>query len=213
MMIAGSNLEGNRQSPLGQVVAPSVERSRVHHGEMRALVEQRLACEQPRHFRYLRTRLRTREDAEDVLHDFTIKALQGAARVREDRIDAWLSISLRNALFDRYRREGSRRRCSEAVAAEPAAFAEPDVIEEGSTGCLSISIAALKPSYSTVLRRADLEEASLGELALELGLTSNNTAVRLHRARAALRTVMHLRCTSCPTPCSLAASFIARSAA
>ncbi|WP_309604692.1 sigma-70 family RNA polymerase sigma factor [Phenylobacterium sp.] len=182
-------------------------------GGIRAAVEHRLHCERPRHLRYLRARLRCREDAEDALQDFTIRALQGAGRVREDRIDAWLNVSLRNALFDRYRREGSRRRLNEAVAAEPTAAGESDVIEDVSTACLSISIAQLKPSYSTVLRRADLEEASLGDLARELGLTPNNTAVRLHRARAVLRHAMHLRCTACPAPCGLAANFIARNAA
>lgn len=180
---------------------------------VRGMVKHRLLCDRPRHLRYLQAKLRCREDAEDTLQDFTIKALQGAGRVREDRIDAWLNVSLRNALFDRYRRESSRRRLSEAAAAEPTASAEPDVIEDVSSSCLSIAIAELKPSYSAVLRRADLEEASLGNLALELGLTTNNTAVRLHRARAVLRQVMHLRCTVCPTPCLLAARFIARTAA
>jgi RNA polymerase sigma-70 factor (ECF subfamily) len=182
-------------------------------GRMRLLVEDWLLRGRPRHLRYLQGKLRSREDAEDTLQDFTIRALRGADRVREDRIDAWLTVSLRNALFDRYRRESSRRRLSEAAAVEPAACAEPELLESVASGCLSISIAEMKPSYSTVLRRADLEEASLGDLARELGLTSNNTAVRLHRARAALRGVMHLRCTSCPTPCLLAARFIARSVA
>ena len=180
---------------------------------IREIVEHRLLCERARHLRYLRAKLRCREDAEDALQDFTIRALQGSGRVREDRIDAWLNVSLRNALFDRYRRESSRRRLNEAAAVEPTACAEPDVIEDVSSGCLSISIAELKPSYSTVLRRADLQEVSLGDLARELGLTTNNTAVRLHRARAVLRSVMHLRCTACPAPCLLAARFIARAAA
>ena len=190
-----------------------VKEDRASSNRLLGMVERRLLCERARHLRYLRAKLRCREDAEDCLQDFTIRALQGADRVHEDRIDAWLNVSLRNALFDRYRRESSRRRLSEAAAAEPTACAEPDVIEDVSSGCLSISISQLKPSYSTILRRADLEEVPLGDLARELGLTTNNTAVRLHRARAALRCVMHLRCGSCPSPCPLAARFIARRAA
>lgn len=196
----------------GAVRCVGVEAVVACQDSVRAMVEHRIQRERPRHLRYLLARLRSREDAEDTLQDFTIGALRGADRVREDRIDAWLNVSLRNALFDRYRRESSRRRCSEAAAAVPAAYPEPDLLENVSSDCLSISIAQLKPSYSTVLRRADLGGASLGDLARELGLTSNNTAVRLHRARAVLRGVMHLRCTSCPTPCLLAARFIARSA-
>lgn len=199
--------------PTGAVRRVSLEPVVAYPDRMRVLVERGLVRERPRHLRYLLAKLRSREDAEDTLQDFTLRALRGANRVREDRIDAWLNVSLRNALFDRYRRESSRRRLSEAASAEPAACAEPDLLENVSSGCLSISIAELKPSYSTVLRRADLEEAPLGDLARELGLTSNNTAVRLHRARAVLRSVMQLRCTSCPSPCLLAARFIARGTA
>ena len=75
------------------------------------------------------------------------------------------------------------QRASGRPAAEPIACAEPEVLESISSACLSTSIAELKPSYSIALRRADLEEATFGDLARELGLTSNNTAVHLHRAR------------------------------
>lgn len=203
-----------RQSQRRRVSRLGVEPPDAHHGDMRALVERRLACERFRHLRYLLTRLSSREDAEDVLQDFTIRALQGAARVREDRIDAWLNVSLRNALFDRYRRAGARRRLSDAAAAEPTDCGPPEIVEElSSLDCLAKSVSDLKPSYATILRRADLEEAAIGDLACELGLTSNNTAVRLHRAREALRRIMHARCVTCPTPCLLATRFIARSAA
>jgi RNA polymerase sigma-70 factor (ECF subfamily) len=213
-MMAESTSEIPRQSPRRRVFRLSVEPPGAHHGDMRALVEQRLACERVRHLRYLLARLSSREDAEDVLQDFSIKALQGSARVREDRIDAWLNVSLRNALFDRYRRAGARRRLSDAAAAEPTDCGAPEIVEELlSLDCLAKSVSQLKPSYATILRRADLEEAAIGDLASELGLTSNNTAVRLHRARETLRRIMHARCLACPTPCLLAARFIARSAA
>jgi RNA polymerase sigma-70 factor (ECF subfamily) len=181
--------------------------------DVRALVEQRLASERSRHLRYLVARLRSREDAEDVLQDFALKALQGAAGVREDKIDAWLSVSLRNALFDRYRRDGARRRLAESAAAEPVDCSEPEEVDESSIRCLSQSIAQLKPSYATVLRRADLEESTLKAVAEECGMTTNNAAVRLHRAREALRVLMHSRCSACPAPCLLASRFLNRSVA
>ena len=184
-----------------------------HRGDLLSMVQRRLSCEQPRHFRYLLARLRSREDAEDVLQDYTLKALQGAPGVREDKIDAWLNVSLRNALFDRYRRAGARRRLSEAAAAEPPDCRESEDVDEIALPCLAASVAELKPSYAAVLRRADLEDAPLKDVAAELGLTTNNTAVRLHRAREMLRRVMHARCAACQTPCPLAARFIARSAA
>ena len=212
-MAPTSLTETSRLAPAGPFWRGGVVVGVTDSDRICGMVEQRLHRDRHRHLRYLQARLRCREDAEDTLQDFTIRALKGAGRVREDRIDAWLSVSLRNALFDRYRRQSSRRRLSEAAAAEPAACAEPDVIEEVPSSCLSISIAALKPSYATVLRRAELEEVSIADLAHELSLTTNNTTVRLHRARAALRRLMHLRCTACPAPCPLGARFIGRSAA
>jgi RNA polymerase sigma factor (sigma-70 family) len=204
---------------LGETSPPArrVSLAAVNSGDccdVRTLIEQRLTCERGRHLRYLQARLRSREDAEDVLQDFTLKALQGADRVREDKVDAWLNVSLRNALFDRYRRDGARRRLSEASAAEPAACSEPDDdVEEVSVSCLSEAIGELKPSYRTVLRRADLDEAPLKTVADELGLTSNNVAVRLHRAREMLRRLMHARCSGCLAPCLVGARFVARRAA
>jgi RNA polymerase sigma-70 factor (ECF subfamily) len=188
-------------------------RARAGGGDIYALVEQRLTCARGRHLRYLIARLRSREDAEDVLQDFTLKALQGAAGVREDRIDAWLNVSLRNALFDRYRRDGARRRLAEAAAAEPPACDEPDEVDDVAIRCLSESIAELKPSYATILRRVDLEEAPLKAAAEQFGLTANNVAVRLHRAREALRQAMHVRCSACPTPCLIAGRFLSRAVA
>ena len=200
-------------SPSARVVRPGGEPNDAYGRQAAALVEQRLSGGRPRHLRYLLARLRSREDAEDVLQDFTIKALQGAARVRVDRIDAWLNVSLRNALFDRYRRAAARRRLSDAAAAEPTDCGPPEIVEELSPlDCLAQSVARLKPSYATVLSRADLDEARLGDLACELGLTSNNATVRLHRARESLRGIMRARCTACPTPCMLAAGFISRAA-
>jgi RNA polymerase sigma factor (sigma-70 family) len=207
-MMANFLREISRRSPYPRNVETSI------YDGVGELVEQRLASERARHLRYLLARLRSREDAEDVLQDFTIKALQGAQRVREDRIDAWLSVSLRNALYDRYRRAGARRRLSDAAAAEPTDCGPPEIVEElSSLDCLTKSVGQLKPSYANVLRRADLDEVALGDLACELELTPNNTTVRLHRARQMLRRIMHARCIICPTPCVLAAGFIARPAA
>jgi RNA polymerase sigma-70 factor (ECF subfamily) len=48
-------------------------------------------------------------------------------------------------------------------------------------------ITSLKPGYADVIRRADLKGQSHAEIARNLSLSVGNVAVRLHRARAALR--------------------------
>lgn len=172
------------------------------------LVAQRLRDGRPVFLRQLRSRLRSREDAEDVLQEFALKALQGAERLTDaSKVDAWLAVTLRNALFDRYRRNAGRARLSEAFAAEPEPAADEPEDLDRPLQCLAAAIEELKPETSALLRRTELEDVPLRQVAEELAITANNAGVRVHRAREALRRVMHARCAACPAPCPLAARF------
>lgn len=182
--------------------------------EVMRLVEKHLREGRPGHLRFLRSRLRSREDAEDVLQEFALKAVQSANRLTDlAKVEAWLSITLRNALFDRYRRNAGRARLQDSVRAEP--IFEPEEREglERPLDCLAHAIDDLKPEAAAILRQAELREIPLKAIADTMVITANNAGVRVHRAREALRQVMKTRCAACATPCPLAARFIARVAA
>jgi RNA polymerase sigma-70 factor (ECF subfamily) len=57
----------------------------------------------------------------------------------------------------------------------------------------------LRPEYADAVRRVDLDEISVQELAREAGITANNAAVRLHRARLALKRQLEKSCGTCVT--------------
>lgn len=161
----------------------------------------RLAAERPRQIRFLRSRLPSLEDAEDAWQDASIKFLQNAeALVAAERPEAWMGASLRRLVVDRYRRAAVRRRTLDALAAQPAPGETDD--EDGPLSapghCLKAALRDLKAPYREILAQAYLEERPLAEVAGRLGLTANNAAVRLHRARAALRQAMAGRCLACP---------------
>lgn len=159
----------------------------------------RLHAERARHLRYLRSRLPTAEDAEDALQDATLKFLQNAnAFASVEKPEAWVSVSLRRMVVDRYRRAAAHRRMTEALAAEPR---EPTGCDDDlliPTECLKSTLQALKPDYGSILQQVYLQEAPLKDVAARLDLTSNNAAVRVHRARNALREAMLQKCRSCP---------------
>ncbi|MDO8324669.1 MAG: sigma-70 family RNA polymerase sigma factor [Phenylobacterium sp.] len=179
--------------------------------EILRLVEQRLREGQAGRMRFLRSRLRSREDAEDVLQEFALKTVQGAERLTDPaKVDAWLAVTLRNALFDRYRRNAGRARLQQAAQAEPAAPVEAETELEAPLACLSNTLTELKPGTGDLLRRAELEETPLRRLAGDLGITANNAGVRVHRAREALRQAMQARCAACATRCELAQRFLDR---
>lgn len=160
----------------------------------------RLDADRARHLRYLRSRLPSLEDAEDALQDATLKFLQNAETfAAAERPEAWVGVSLRRMVVDRYRRSAAQRRMASAFAAEPSETAEPDEDDtRAPLACLTRELGTLKPDYAEILRAVYLEETSLKDIAARLGLTSNNAAVRLHRARQALREVMTGRCRDCP---------------
>jgi RNA polymerase sigma-70 factor (ECF subfamily) len=183
--------------------------------ETRRLVERRLRDDRPAHLRYLVKRLRSPDDAEDVLQEFALKATLAAGRLTDPgKVDAWLGIALRNALFDRYRRNAARARLTDALDAEPR-YDEadgPDDDIQRPLHCLERALADLPPQTASLLRKAELEETPLAMIAAEMRLTTNNVGVRVHRGRAALRRRMLANCQSCPEPCALSAAATARSA-
>ena len=92
---------------------------------------------------YLRKRLNSPQDAEDVFQDFCVKVLRNHASIKSgERLDAWLGITLRHTLTDHYRRQATRNRGAEAYANEakilgPALedFDEPACTQPELLGC------------------------------------------------------------------------------
>ena len=56
---------------------------------------------------------------------------------------------------------------------------------------------ALKPELSAAIRRVEVDGVAVKDYALEAGITPNNAAVRLFRARQALRKQVVHACGSC----------------
>jgi RNA polymerase sigma-70 factor (ECF subfamily) len=159
----------------------------------------RLHGDRSRHLRYLRGRLPSLEDAEDALQDATLKFIQNAETLKlVEKPEAWVGVSLRRVVVDRYRRAAALRRMTEALAAEPA---ETDCGDEDEmltpVQCLKSTLQMLKSDYAAILQQVYLEETPLKAVAVRLDLTANNAAVRLHRARSALRETMLQRCKTC----------------
>jgi RNA polymerase sigma-70 factor (ECF subfamily) len=65
--------------------------------------------------------------------------------------------------------------------------------------CLTRLMTTLKPEYAAILESVDLGGRPLAGAARDLGITSNNASVRLHRARRALRQRVQQSCGTCAT--------------
>jgi RNA polymerase sigma-70 factor (ECF subfamily) len=158
-----------------------------------------LGAERDHFLRFLRNRLGTSDLAEDVLHGAYIKALQSADGIREDENTvAWFWRVLRNSVIDTYRQRGAEVRALDQMqrwgeADEPL---EPE-LRDAVCRCLGGVLETLKPEYASLVRQIDLEGLEVPEAAFAAGITPNNAAVRLHRARAALRQRLQQTCGAC----------------
>jgi RNA polymerase sigma factor (sigma-70 family) len=134
--------------------------------------------------RFLERRLGDRELAEDVLQAAFVRGLERADQLRDDEsVVAWFYRMLRNAIVDHHRRTGRTDRKLDAVARELDAADEP-LPEDRDAICQCVTglVDALKPEYAAAIRRVELD---------------GNAAVRLYRARNALREQVRRCCGTC----------------
>lgn len=160
---------------------------------------ERLAANHREFLNFLEKRLSSRADAADVLQDAFVRGVEREHQLRDgESATAWFYRTLRNAVIDRYRRRGSRDRALLALAEElehPQA-ASPD-LENTVCACVGSLATTLKPEYAEALRRIEIEGESVQGYATALGIQPNNAAVRVHRARQALRTRVLAACGTC----------------
>ncbi len=150
---------------------------------------------------FVERRVGDRALAEDILQDAFVRSLDKLGTLRDDESAvAWFYRSLRNAVIDHFRRRGTAQRGLSAFAEELLAAEAPgDEVRGVVCRCVAQLAATLKPEYADALRRIELDGVAVKDFADEAGITSNNAAVRVFRARDALRKQVARACGTCAT--------------
>jgi RNA polymerase sigma-70 factor (ECF subfamily) len=147
---------------------------------------------------FLERRVESRAVAEDILQTAFTRGLERGAGVKDEKVVAWFYRVLRNAVIDHYRQRSTAERAMEAWTREFPDVQEPEAeLRQEICQCVSGLLETLKPEYREALRIVDLEEGKLKDLAQQSGITAENAAVRVHRARAALRRRIEQACGTC----------------
>ena len=147
---------------------------------------------------FLERRVESRAVAEDILQAAFTRGLERGGDVQDEKVVAWFYRVLRNAVIDHYRQRSTAARAMEAWGRESPDVQEPEAeLRQEICRCVSGLLETLKPEYRDALRIVDLEEGKLKDLAQRSGITAENAAVRVHRARAALRRRIEQACGTC----------------
>ena len=152
-----------------------------------------------RFLQFLEPRVGSRAVAEELLQAAFVKAVEHGNELRDgESAVAWFYRLLRNALVDFYRKQDAERRAMERHAGEAPVATERDPdLDAVICECVHALIPTLKAEYADILRAVEMEGHGLAEVAQRLAITSGNAAVRLHRARLALKGRLQRVCGTC----------------
>lgn len=162
---------------------------------------QRLIENRQQFLSFLEKRVESRAAAEDILQAAFVRGLESGGTVRdEESAVAWFYRILRNAIIDHYR----HRAASDRVAGEIVHEFEDQHVPDFDTRneicrCVMEVLQDLKPEYREAIEIVDIGEKSLADLASQSEISANNAAVRVHRAREALRKRVTTACGVCAT--------------
>jgi RNA polymerase sigma-70 factor (ECF subfamily) len=151
---------------------------------------------------FLERRVGSRETAEDILQDAFVRGLDRTASIRAaESVTAWFYRVLRNALADHYRKSVAEQRVREKVSLGREPYEDPldEDLWRQSCDCVRQFIDTLKPEYAHALHHVDLDGAALRVYAKKQRISANNAAVRVHRARRALKRRIARSCATCAT--------------
>lgn len=148
---------------------------------------------------FLSKRVYDRETAEEILQAAFVRTLEKADAIRDsEAVVAWFYRLLRNSIVDHHRRAASEAHALAKQSNEPSPPSEED-LQSAVCECVHTLLPNLKTEYADILRRVDLDQVPIGEVATALGISTNNATVRLHRARQALHRELIRCCGTCAT--------------
>ena len=149
--------------------------------------------------RYLERRVGDRAIAEDILQDAFAKVVARPEQAPPDEaIVPWFYRTLRNTAIDQFRRRGATERAHEAFARELETHEAPTAdMEAEICACVSRLATTLKPEYAEALQAIEVGGMPVKAFAEQKGLSPSNAAVRVFRAREALKKRVTESCGTC----------------
>lgn len=142
--------------------------------------------------RLAHTYTHTASDAEDLLQEVSFALWQALPGFRQECSERTFVYRVAHNRASTWRRRHARHAVTDTLddaVPDPAPWADADVIGRHRAERLRRAVRQLPPSLEQVivLRLEGLRDAEIAEV---MGISEGNVAVRLTRARAALRTIL-----------------------
>lgn len=166
--------------------------------------EQTFLNEKDRLLTFIRNRVSSLEEAEDILQDVFFQFVAGYDTIESlDRVTSWLFSVARNKIIDRYRRESGRPQRTDLLGSTDAEDDNPLTLQEilpdlGNTpedamlrevlwAAIMEALDELPADQRDVFIQNELEDRSFREIAEDTGVSINTLLSRKRYAILALR--------------------------
>jgi len=138
---------------------------------------------------FIRGKVSSREDAEDILQDVFLKISLNLGKLSDDqKLISWMYSITRNSIIDYYRAGAKRNEVSTLVVRESILAGEPAPdTTKGLDVCMTSLISLLPKNYQEILIDAELNGVSQKDLAQKYGMAYPSMRSRVQRGRTKLK--------------------------
>lgn len=145
---------------------------------------------------YVKRKVRSREDAEDIVQNVFVKISASIDQLDEDvKIKNWLFTVTRNTIIDYYRVNASKRKLaiSEELNDEIAEVEDIDQTK-GLDQCMGSMIGLLPEEYRDIIMESEINGIKQKELAEKYGIAYPSMRSKVQRGRERLKQLFYNCC-------------------
>jgi RNA polymerase sigma-70 factor (ECF subfamily) len=145
--------------------------------------------------RYVRSKVRLKEDAEDIMQNVFFKISSNVDKLTEDvKIKSWLFAVTRNTIIDYYRSKANKKNV--AIEDEVEHLFDPGDSDptKGLDQCIQTMIGLLPDDYRSIIIDSEINGIKQKDLAEKYGIPYPSMRSKIQRGRERLKQLFHNCC-------------------
>lgn len=147
-------------------------------------------------FGYVKSKVRSREDAEDILHNIFIKISANVDKLTEEvKVKNWIFTITRNTIIDYYRINANKKKVAvnEEINEEISESEDPDPTK-GLDQCMNTMIGLLPEEYRDIIIESEIKGVKQKDLADKYGIAYPSMRSKVQRGRERLKQLFYNCC-------------------
>lgn len=147
-------------------------------------------------FKYIRSKVKSKEDAEDILQNVFIKISGGINKLAdEEKLKSWVYTITRNSIIDYYRTTSSKQIATlDDTLSETLKEDETTDATKGLDQCLGSMINLLPEDYRDIIIDSEIKGIKQKDLAERYGMAYPSMRSRVQRGRERLKQLFYNCC-------------------